>query len=59
VRFAPDNAGAILELERFVGAKPAGVLEPAIFTGAVPCADRGPTTRFAGVGAWGVLELEG
>lgn len=54
MRFAPDNAGAILELERFVGAKAAGVLEPAIFTGA----DRGPT-RFAGVGAWGVLELEG
>lgn len=58
MRFAPDNAGAILELERLVGAKAAGVLEPAIFTGAGPCADRGPT-RFAGVGAWGVLELEG
>lgn len=58
MRFAPDSAGAILALERLAGAKDAGVLEPAIFTGAAPCADRGPT-RFVGVGAWGVLELEG
>jgi hypothetical protein len=58
VRFAPDNAGAILALARLAGANAAGVLELAIFTEAVPCADRGPT-RFAGVEAWGVLELEG
>lgn len=58
MRFAPDNAGAILALLRPPGAKAAGVLELAIFTGAALCADRGPT-RFAGAGAWGVLELEG
>lgn len=58
MRFAPDNAGAILALVRLAGAKAAGVLELAIFTGAVACADRGPT-RLAGAAACGVLELEG
>lgn len=43
---------------RLAEAKADGVLELAIFTGAEACADRGPT-RFAGAGAWGVLELEG
>lgn len=43
---------------RLAGAKAGGVLELAIFTGAVACADLGPT-RFAGAAAWGVLELEG
>lgn len=58
MRFAPDSAGAILAVERLAGAKAVGVLELAILTGAVACADRGPT-RFAEAGAWGVLELEG
>lgn len=58
MRFAPDKAGAILALARLAGAKDGGVLELAIFTGAVACVDLGPT-RFAGVGAWGVLELDG
>lgn len=58
MRFAPDKAGAILALVRLAGAKTGGVLELAIFTAAVACADLGPT-RLAGVGAWGVLELEG
>lgn len=58
MRFAPDRAGAILALVRLVGAKDGGVLELPIFTGAVACVDLGPT-RFAGVGAWGVLELDG
>lgn len=43
---------------RLAGAKAGGVLELAIFTGAVACVDLGPT-RFAGAAAWGVLELEG
>ena len=56
MRFAPDKAGATLALVRLAGAKAGGVLELAIFTEAVACADLGPT-KFAGAGAGGVLEL--
>lgn len=55
---APERAGAILALVRLAEANADGVLELAMFTGAPAWADLGPT-RFAGDGAWGVLELEG